>query len=433
MRICHCRRKTIALSFFAAIFTANSVLAQTSTPDTNDSTLLESFIKSKNYSSTIDFNSSNIKQFWIDKSVFSKDNNIWITLQPGKGNVTWNSIPYGIQLANVNESLDCRIEVISNTPNVIFVVTDSKSKQLSSSKTGDDFMNYHISSATVHLEETNDFFFNMSFQSNTNDQISIKRIIMSFPTNKESSFLVTPGKIRLTEKDVKKGNTTSLSDGSFAVKDKGIQIFSKKKIFVTNNSLENNLTMKNIGDKPVKVYAGYQLYYEGMKQITIANYPYTPNSKTLNVISAEKGSSVIVVDSYPEWKAKCHLAINAKDDFSDIPNCTFLAGTIIKVEKLDNGTAEITMDKPLEKSLEKGTKVRVHGASSSYFYTNSITLNPDEEKTISSTLQKDNDHLEYTAKAFPKGTYYAIPLLLVNPVTANEECTIQIIDYSVSY
>ena len=153
----------------------------------------------------------------------------------------------------------------------------------------------------------------------------------------------------------------------------------------------------------------------------------------MTVISSSKGSEKIIVDSYVEWDKNCYLALNAKDDFSDIPNNTFTDGKIIEFKKLENGNAEITLDKPLTSKIMEGTKIRVHGQGGSNLYTGIKTLQPGEEQVFTAARKKDNDVLEFSSNILPRGTYYATPMVLSYSVDPNKDNTILIKDYVISY
>jgi hypothetical protein len=153
----------------------------------------------------------------------------------------------------------------------------------------------------------------------------------------------------------------------------------------------------------------------------------------LNVVSSSKGSNSIIVDKYPKWKKQCYLALNAKEDFSDVPNVTFVDGTIVEVKKLENGNAEIIMDKPLVSAIEKGSTVRINGLSGAYLYTHSIILRPGEEQTLSSKIQKDYSCHTYSPEAFSNGIDFVVPIVLSYSVDENVDNTIKIKDYVISY
>ena len=118
---------------------------------------------------------------------------------------------------------------------------------------------------------------------------------------------------------------------------------------------------------------------------------------------------------------------------SDIPN-TSVTDRVVEIKQLDNGQAEILLEKALNTQLKKGDKVRVHGATNgTYLYTSHLLLHPGEEKSVSSTIQKDDDNLEYSPKALPRGVCYVVPLILSYSSDSNEDNTILINDFSVSF
>ena len=122
--------------------------------DLNDSNLIDSFIKAKGYNHPIVFDDSNIKQYWIDNFVISQNGLIKILKNsPGQSKV----FPLlKIQLANVNETQDCKIEMITETPDVAFYIYSvsaysSQMKRISSSVQDDDFIKYRVFSSSFHL------------------------------------------------------------------------------------------------------------------------------------------------------------------------------------------------------------------------------------------------------------------------------------------
>jgi hypothetical protein len=162
------------------------------------------------------------------------------------------------------------------------------------------------------------------------------------------------------------------------------------------------------------------------------NYPFKNNGVS-HIVSARENSATIIVDSFPAWSRGGYVALNAKEDLSDIPNTNLLDGTIVSVKQLENGYGEIIMNKPLKKALEKGTAIRIHGTAGSYFYTNEKVLQPGEESTFNSSIRKNEDSIVYSSKEFPKGVYYVQPLILSYSVEKDAENTIVISDYSISF
>ena len=405
-----------------------SLVVNAQTEQANDAALLDSFIQSRGYSNTIIFSSTNIKQFWIDKSVVSQDNSIKIFIDNSK------SIPYKIQLANVNELLDCKVDIISNRPDLMFSVLDNNLKVISDSKKENSFIHYNIASASFHLEDTNTFSFYLQISSSSKvDDIVINRIILSFSDNKESRFLSSPGKLIITESNCSGPTQKMNADNYFSAKGKYISLISNNKIYVSDNTLSNSVTVKNIGDTQTRVYVGYAPYTKEGKLIDMRNNPYKGN-KILRVVSAEKGRNTIIVDSEPEWTKGCCLALNAKEDLSDFPNHSWVDGTIQDVKKIDNDLFEILFSKPNQKEIKAGTPVRVQSPDgATYMYTKIQKLLPGEEANLSSEITKDDSYLEVGTEKLCRGTYYVVPILLSLVIDSSKENTVQISNFTVSY
>ena len=425
-------KSTLILSVcFGLQFSTANVFSQDNTSGTNGqdaSALLDHYIQTLNYKDMISFDASNIKQFWIDKSVASISNNIIITLGQER-----KSVPLKIQLANVNEGLDCKVTVISDSDDIAFSIQGNNKSVLSSSQYEDDFIQYHIASSTFHLEKTPDFSFNMNFSSRTLPELSIKKIILSFSKNKTGSYLASPGRITVSKDDVEVSNNLKPDPDTFSIKGKRFQVFLKKKIILGTDTLETSVKIKNISDVPTKVYVGYGVYFKDNIRVSHTHYPYKNSSNVINVIEAKKGEKTIIVDSYPEWSKNCFLALNAKEDLSDLPNKSFVDGIIVDIKKTEDGHAVITMDTPLKDDLQPGTKLRVHGPAGAFFYTDIKVINPSEEASFVSSIKKDENHVLYDNTSFPKGSYYVKPLILSHSVNPDEENSILISDYSVSY
>ncbi len=416
------------LAFFALLLIPSAVHAQ---GVTNDSDLINSFIKAKGYTQPIVFDKSNIKQFWIDKSVVRQKDFFTICNTPG---YLTDASPLKIQLANVNEAQDCKIEVITETSDVAFSIFDSKNKSISSSRQDDDFINYHVFSSVFHLEDTQNTSFHVKFFAPL-AEINIKKIILSFSTNKNGSFLAHPGKTVFSKDNItiKNSEIKEISDNSFETTGKRTAIRSAKKFLISDHPFDLSVKVKNTGKETTQLYVGYDIYTKNRKELTRANYPYKEKSKILTVISSVERSDKIIVDSLPEWRKKAYLAVNVKEDMSDIPECSFADGTIVDVKEIEDGHAEITLDKPVMNVLEKGTKVRVHGANDASIYMHSVKLQPGQEELLSSTIAKDDAFLQLSSKAFSRGVYYAVPLIRSYSSDPNNDNTILVTDFSISY
>ena len=220
---------------------------------------------------------------------------------------------------------------------------------------------------------------------------------------------------------------------SFTVSGKRYELFSKNRILVGDRDMSNSVTVRNVGDTPTTIYLGYAPYTKNRQLIQSRNNPYK-NGAIFKIVSAEVNSNKVIVDAVPEWEKGCHLVLNAKEDLSDFPNFSFVNGTISDVKILDNGQAEIVLTAPLKTALKKGTTARVQAPSGAmYLYTNTKRLEPGEEVTLSSQVRKDDDFLLFSPKAFCRGTYYVIPVLLSYSINKDDINKIKITNFTVSY
>ncbi len=211
------------LFLFAAFATLpdNSLCADSAKDKLIDSKLVEEFIKAKGYNNAIIFDSSNIKQFWTDNSVLSKDNSISISLKDK------TSEPFNIQLVNILETQDCTIQIITEEQDIRFTILDKDSKSISESQKEDDFIQYHILSSVIHLEDTQDFSFRVRLSSENNSLISIKKIILSFSDNKQSRYIGSHGFEQLTKEIENEGESVADSDVKLKLNKENSKIFVK--------------------------------------------------------------------------------------------------------------------------------------------------------------------------------------------------------------
>ena len=214
--------KTLFLCVIAAnAFLANAESAKNTSNDSNDG-LLDHFIQAKGPNAFF-FDASNIKQFWTDKSVVSKDNTIVILLNEEHKTSPW----LNIQLANVLETQDCKVEVVSENKDLVFSIANRKLEILSKSTDENDFVQYHVYTSTFHLEDLDDFSFKIQFSSPQNNPISIKKIIFSFTANKESAFLGSPGFEQLLKEIDAKGISVPNSDVKYLISEENNKLFVK--------------------------------------------------------------------------------------------------------------------------------------------------------------------------------------------------------------
>lgn len=424
-----------ALSFILFVSFSQSVKSSDSDGVT-DSELIDQFVISNNLKKTIVFDSGNIKRFWVSNAVSSSDNLINILLdQNGKEKNKMESVPLEFKLINVDESMDCRIDILSDSPDIAFSIANMDDKPIPSPNSSATFKDLYITSSTIHMDSVKNHVLRIIFNSYTTEAISIKNVILSFSENNSSQYLRGPGEIKMSKESVALLDSTEFkqTDDGFVISGKKGGFNSKYNLLASGNKISTHVKIKNIGDVPAKVYVGFLTYSKERRKVNARNYPYSSSNEIIRVVSCSEGSKSIVVDKYPQWRANCCLAVNAEEDLSDLPNTTFVDGKIVEIKRLDNNQAEIVMDTPLKQKIQKGDKLRVNGASTSNIYLNVKTLNPGEEEVFESSISRNDHSAEYSTKAFPKGIYYVKPLVYSYSVDPEKENTVSVKDYSVSY
>ena len=396
-----------------------------------DDDLLNQFIKANNNSPYIVFDASNIKLFWVDKSVLAKDDMINILLSRNDGKF-FTSVPLYVQLANVNEAMDCKISVVSGNSDLSFSVSDSKNELISQSNDKQDFLNYNVVSSLVHLEKTQGKSFKIAFQSETAEVIRIKAIVMSFEANKKSIFLSSPGTLNITKDNSILSDAKLSDEGRFTVSGKSGIITSKESIFVGNNVFSLSVKIKNVGNTPARINIGYFPY--SMDHIRLSNniFPYKGINKVLKVVDCDSSNNTIIVDSYTEWAKNCYVERDPNVNLSNIKSVKLLRGRVKEIKQRADGSAEIILTKPVDGALKPGDSIRINAASGSAMNTNAKVLQPGQEEVFTSTVKRDEDIEDYSNNAFLKYFYFVKPMIKFSP-REGEESTISIIDFSVAF
>ena len=401
--------------------------------------LADEFIETRGYSNSIVFDATNIKRYWVDNSVFGKNNKTYVLLNKNRGNV-FKSLPFPFQFVNVDETMDCRVDIISKNQ-IDFSVLDAELKPVASSHTNDTFNNYNVSSHIFHLENISQPRINLQFSSKNDESLTFDKIVISFFPNKNTSFLSSPGRISLTKDDFEmiSAKNKSEQNNAFSIsatENRGT-ILSKKKILVSENILSYSVKVKNTGNTPVTVRVGYALYTRERRMITSRNTIYNNKNQVFHVLSSEKHSKSIVVDTYPDCCRYCFLALDAKEDLSDFPNFNFSESSIDSVKRIEDGKAEIVFRKPLRNAIKKGTTVRVQRPTSwEYLFLGNKKIGASEEVVFKSSIQKDDTFYQFSPQALCKGVYCVSPVILFEPVKQAgivSNNSIKISDYIIQY
>ena len=414
-----CSLKKIVFAFLLAFIAGRAAVLQAQ----DNEKLLDEYVKAKG-TDVIVFDKGNIKQFWIDKSVVSRDKKIEIMLSPGKKN-PYESVPLKLQFVNVDETMDCTVDVISENPDVSFTVVDNSLQRVATSVSKDDFIQYHVSSAVVHMEDTLNDSFSLVFSSAKPELVSIHKIVLSFSANKNTSFLSSSQTIKLSEENLIAASNDGIKtneDGSFALKG---EAYLNKKIFVADRTFKTSIKVRNDGEADAMVYVGYKPFTKQNVLIRRFHYPTGQDNKIMKVVSSQDNSASIIVDTYPKWEKGSYLAVGAKEDMSDLPNFNMI--TIVnEVKELDDGKAEIILNTPRKIAPKTGETLRVHFFRGGYLYTIQKRLKPGEETVFTSTTKMSDVALrEFSFVAFPKETYYVIPVVTSAGIT--------VLEYTVSF
>ncbi len=222
------KKHLVRLAIFLVVIASCYTQASDTNEDKDD--IINQYIESKGYSSMIVFDNSNIKQFWVDKSVAVKNKSIEIFLKPQKDG-TFESILFPIQLSNVNPSQDCKIDVISDSSDLTFTVSTKavsfkrKNNEFTAESTKEeDFIQYHINSCLIHLDKTESFSISIKFFSKGNETVRINKIVLSFSENKDSFFKNTPNYNDLLNLFKEKGTSVPDYDIQYIIENKIIYI-----------------------------------------------------------------------------------------------------------------------------------------------------------------------------------------------------------------
>ena len=201
-----------------------------------------------------------------------------------------------------------------------------------------------------------------------------------------------------------------------------------------DNSITSSVTVKNIGDTPTTVSVGYTPYTASGIRMDNRISLYHKSNKVLKVISSEANSNKIIVDDYPEWTKGCFVALNAKEDLSDFPNCSFIDQPVASVNKNEEGQFEIVFDKPLKTPIAKDSFIRIQSPrGDSYMYVNTKRLQPGEEATLTSSIKKDDDLFQFSTKSLWRGVFYIKPMIRSYSVENTKENTVLVTDFTINY
>ncbi len=173
---------------------------------------------------------------------------------------------------------------------------------------------------------------------------------------------------------------TQIDDG-LLVKNR-VMLRSKKLFDVKPGKIYKlKLEAKRVDGVPTMIYFGFETYLANGKT-PVSNEHVNAIYGTLSSFAkdAKKGDSVIYLDNTAaKWKKLGHsfFAIDAKKDFSDLPNYKIIRAPITNIEKCAEGY-KVTLGVKMPRDIAKGTTVRQH-ISGGYMYAGGYKLLKDKE------------------------------------------------------
>ena len=177
-------------------------------------------------------------------------------------------------------------------------------------------------------------------------------------------------------------------------------------------------TIVNNSDKMVIVYGGINAYDAAGKEYSSYSWQGNPKSMTEVVADAKKGDTKLTVKNGSAWvtNPSTSIVVNAKADFSDVPNKNAVADRVIKREKTGDVWV-LTLEKPLRADVKAGTVIRQH-FHSGYFYLRGASpsrVAPKSSVTVNTTIQGNAAVLgRFNQKNWPVNAKKASFLLLSN-------------------
>lgn len=236
--------------------------------------------------------------------------------------------------------------------------------------------------------------------------------------------------------DIKFEATKIMDDDATTVTGKTSRMYFKDFISVPlHNRIDMSVTVKNIGSTPTKVSTGYSVYNKNKERVWKECFPYNYSNNILIIQKANQGESVVTAQASSfQWEKDCKIALDAVEDLSDIPNLNLLSGTILDTRNNNDGTIEITISSPLDKTINSGTPFRVtNKAGAPNLYMTEAFLEPGDVLTFSSSIAKYETYHSYSKAALPAGIYYVKPLLFSTSLDRTQENTIQYLNWNIRY
>lgn len=206
-------------------------------------------------------------------------------------------------------------------------------------------------------------------------------------------------------------------EASFHGKTKNIWSYSPGHIEIDpSKAYKLSASIKTAGTDKSTCYIGLVSYDAKKRTIQRPNITIIKGSFTTLVADAKAGAKVLQVKDCSKWNKKLikriKIALNAKKDYSDLPNFN-LTNKIVKFEKKGD-IYEVTLTSPLKANLKAGTKVRAHLNYGGYQYCVASAKPAPAKWTKYSAVIKGMAKFGAPNKQFWPGTKYVKVVVILN-------------------
>lgn len=239
-----------------------------------------------------------------------------------------------------------------------------------------------------------------------------------------TSVLAAAEVIDLTAKDF----WTPVKNAEFSegqMTNKGRAMYRSKKLFAFDTTKKYTIEMDISANGPKKAMSYIGFYPATAKgQMQYANaYQSVPASFTEVVADVKKGDKVIKVKDASKWSRNktTPIALNAKADFSDLPNSKIYNGGIISIVK-EGDHWVITLKNPLNVPIAAGSFIRQH-LNGGYYYLWYGYVSADKPVKVKSTITGKGKQGGFSRNAFHPAVTHGYIIILSDWGNANTPLT----------
>ena len=169
------------------------------------------------------------------------------------------------------------------------------------------------------------------------------------------------------------------------------------------------------------------------RQVSPMNYLTVPASLTELVEAAPKGSKTLKLKNMSGWNKKvfggCLLALDAREDGSDLPNFRLLPVKILKATE-ENGTWTVELEKPIAVDLPQGMTVRQHLNGGANYIGKQFQSLTTEWTPFTVTLEGIDKGTVHTIDHFPANT--AAFQIILQILWTDPDQTVEIKDMTIT-